>query len=209
MGERSIPGAGFGCFTGREATDIAVIERHTDDLIGLSLEEAEAMTGAVQQRFRRGPSPCSNRARLDLPACQARLRRNGSHSVHYRTPFGRLMLHSPRLYRCRCQAVGRQSVSPPAIWLGDHMSPELRRNLQHCYRVFPLACWAASYLWNPVILSAGIQRPEPPRCSIDWPRSTRNGPLSELLAKGDRDAALIEMERANAVDGRQLGLAPI
>jgi hypothetical protein len=30
-----------------------------------------------------------------------------------------------------------------------------------------------------------------------------------LLAKGDRDAALIEMERVNAVDGRQLGLAPI
>jgi hypothetical protein len=29
------------------------------------------------------------------------------------------------------------------------------------------------------------------------------------LAKGDRDAALIEMERVNVVDGRQLGLAPI
>jgi hypothetical protein len=30
-----------------------------------------------------------------------------------------------------------------------------------------------------------------------------------LLAKGDRDAALIEMERVDVVDGRQLGLAPI
>jgi hypothetical protein len=30
-----------------------------------------------------------------------------------------------------------------------------------------------------------------------------------LLAKGDRDAALIEIERLNVVDGRQLGLAPI
>ena len=30
-----------------------------------------------------------------------------------------------------------------------------------------------------------------------------------LVAKGDRDAALIEMEGVNVVDGRQLGLAPI
>jgi hypothetical protein len=30
-----------------------------------------------------------------------------------------------------------------------------------------------------------------------------------LLAKGDRDASLIEIERVNVVDGRQLGLAPI
>jgi hypothetical protein len=30
-----------------------------------------------------------------------------------------------------------------------------------------------------------------------------------LVAKGDRDAALIEMERVTVVDGRQLELAPI
>jgi hypothetical protein len=30
-----------------------------------------------------------------------------------------------------------------------------------------------------------------------------------LVAKGDRDAALIEMEGVKVVDGRQLGLAPI
>jgi hypothetical protein len=30
-----------------------------------------------------------------------------------------------------------------------------------------------------------------------------------LVAKGDRDAALIEMERVNVVDGRHLGLALI
>jgi hypothetical protein len=30
-----------------------------------------------------------------------------------------------------------------------------------------------------------------------------------LLAKGDHDAALIERERVNVVDGRQLGRAPI
>jgi hypothetical protein len=30
-----------------------------------------------------------------------------------------------------------------------------------------------------------------------------------LVAKADRDAAVIEMERVNVVDGRQLGLVPI
>jgi hypothetical protein len=30
-----------------------------------------------------------------------------------------------------------------------------------------------------------------------------------LVAKADGDAALIEMERVNVIDGRQLGLAPI
>ena len=31
--------------------DIAAIERHTDDLIGLSLEEAKAMAGVVQRKM--------------------------------------------------------------------------------------------------------------------------------------------------------------
>jgi hypothetical protein len=46
-------------------TDIAAIERHTGDLIGLSLEEAKAMTGAVQ-RAGRGPGSGGDRSRLDL-----------------------------------------------------------------------------------------------------------------------------------------------
>jgi hypothetical protein len=35
----------------RTSADIAAIERHTDDLIGLSLEEAKAMTGALQRKM--------------------------------------------------------------------------------------------------------------------------------------------------------------
>lgn len=69
------------------ATDIAVIERHTEDLIGLSLEEAKAMTGAVQQRFVEAQAREAIERDSTCPACQARLRRNGSHPVQYRTPF--------------------------------------------------------------------------------------------------------------------------
>jgi hypothetical protein len=59
------------------------------------------------------------------PHCQVRLRRNGSHRISYRTPFGRLELDSPRFYRCRCEMNGRLSFSPLALWLGGHTSPEL------------------------------------------------------------------------------------
>src|SRR5450631_393202 len=59
------------------ATDIAVIERHPDDLIGLSLEEAKAMPGSIQQRFveaqaREAIERDRDRFRLDQPrSCDA------------------------------------------------------------------------------------------------------------------------------------------
>jgi len=105
---------------------IAAIERHTDDLIGLSLEEAKAMTGAVQRKMVEVQAREAIERDSICPACQQRLRRNGKHRVGYRTPFGRLDLDSPRFYRCRCQAHTRQSISPLAIWLGGHISPELQ-----------------------------------------------------------------------------------
>ena len=107
-------------------TDIAAIERHTEDLIGLSLEDAKAMAGAVQ----RAMVEAQAREVIDrgsiCPACQRRLRLNRKHRIGYRTPFGRLDLDSPRLYRCRCQTHTRQSISPLAIWLGGHIRPELQ-----------------------------------------------------------------------------------
>ena len=110
----------------RTSVDIAAIERRADELIGLSLEEAKAMTGALQRKmveaqareFLVQSSTCSQ--------CQSQLRRNGTHRICYRTPFGRLELDSPRFYRCRCQTTDRTSFSPLAIWLCTHTSPELQ-----------------------------------------------------------------------------------
>jgi hypothetical protein len=106
--------------------DIAAIERRSDDLIGLSLEEAKAMTGAIQRKM----VEVQAREAIDrgsvCPICEQRLRRNGKHRVAYRTPFGRLDLDSPRFYRCRCQTNGSASFSPLAVWLGTHTSPELQ-----------------------------------------------------------------------------------
>jgi hypothetical protein len=107
-------------------TDIAAIERHTEDLIGLSLEEAKAMAGAVQRGMIEAQAREALGQNWTCPQCQSRLRRNGTHRIHYRTPFGRLELDSPRFYRCRCQTSTRVRFSPLALWLGTHTSPGLQ-----------------------------------------------------------------------------------
>jgi hypothetical protein len=114
--------------SGRLSTaEIAALERRQPgDLIGISLDEAKAMTGSVQRTL----AECQAREAINraskCPECQLQLRRNGSHRMSYRTPFGRLDLGSPRFYRCRCQTKARQSFSPLVNWLGDHTSPELQ-----------------------------------------------------------------------------------
>ncbi|MDP9084352.1 MAG: hypothetical protein M3N50_11380 [Pseudomonadota bacterium] len=106
---------------------IAAIERReSDDLIGISLEEAKTMTGSVQRALIKGQAHDVIRRAATCADGQTPLRRNGSHRMSYRTPFGHLDLVSPRFYRCRCQTKARQSFSPLVNWLGDHTSPELQ-----------------------------------------------------------------------------------
>src|ERR1017187_9828916 len=108
-------------------TEIATLERgESDELIGLSLEEAKAITASVQRTLLEAQAREAIDRGSTCTQCKARLRGNGAHRVIYRTAFGRLTLASPRFYLCRCQMRGRQSVSPLAIWLHSHMSPELQ-----------------------------------------------------------------------------------
>jgi hypothetical protein len=108
-------------------TEIATLERgESDELIGLSLEEAKAITASVQRTLLEAQAREAIDRGSTCTQCKARLRGNGAHRVIYRTAFGRLTLASPRFYLCRCQMRGRQSVSPLAIWLHGHMSPELQ-----------------------------------------------------------------------------------
>jgi hypothetical protein len=114
--------------SGRLSTaEIAALERRQpQDLIGISLDEAKAMTGGVQRALVESQAREAINRASKCPECQLQLRRNGSHRMSYRTPFGRLDLASPRFYRCRCQTKARQSFSPLVNWLGDHTSPELQ-----------------------------------------------------------------------------------
>jgi hypothetical protein len=43
----------------------------------------------------------------------------------FRTPFGKLQLDSPRLYRCPCESEARKTFSPLAELLPEYTSPEL------------------------------------------------------------------------------------
>ena len=49
----------------------------------------------------------------------------GHHRIVFRTPFGKLKLDSPQLYRCPCNPQGAKSVSPLATLLPERTSPEL------------------------------------------------------------------------------------
>ena len=107
--------------------EIAAIERRdADGLIGLSLEEAKAMTAGAQRVMVEAQARAAVERESECPDCGKRLRRNGQHRIRYRTAFGRLDLDSPRFYQCRCQTSTRASISPLAAWLGTHVSPELQ-----------------------------------------------------------------------------------
>ena len=91
---------------------VALERRDAGDLIGISLEEAKSMTGSVQRAVVESQTREAINRASKCPDCQAPLRRNGSHRIRYRTPFGRLDLGSPRFYRCRCQTKARRTFSP-------------------------------------------------------------------------------------------------
>jgi hypothetical protein len=74
---------------------------------------AEGQTAAFVAQAQRCPS-CGQ-----LRACK------GHHPIVFRTPFGKLKLDSPQLYRCPCEAQGTKSVSPLAELLPERTSPEL------------------------------------------------------------------------------------
>jgi hypothetical protein len=66
----------------RSCAEIAAIERRTEDLIGLSLEEAKAMTGALQRMMVEAQAREVTVQSSTCQQCQSRLRRNGTHRVH-------------------------------------------------------------------------------------------------------------------------------
>jgi hypothetical protein len=161
------------------STDIAAFERQADDLIGLSLEEAKAMTSAVQQGVVEAQARETIERGSRCQACQALLRRNGVHLVRYRRPFGRLTLSSPRFYRCRCQGLGRQSVSPPRSGWGATPVRNFiiwRPSLQPCSPTGSrLAFSAPCYRWS--------MRPASPHGSV------MSGPLAGALTRGTHQPA--------------------
>ena len=59
------------------------------------------------------------------PHCGRHRSNKGKHEIVWRSLFGKLKIHSPRLYTCCCQAHKKRSFSPLANLLVERSSPEL------------------------------------------------------------------------------------
>ena len=95
------------------------------DTHGLSLAEARSVLAGLQQSLaERQAAKLVAQARR-CPFCGRERACKGHHAVVFHTPFGKLTLDSPRLYRCGCESKTRESFSPLAERLPERRSPEL------------------------------------------------------------------------------------
>ena len=106
---------------------VACLERGPlqPETLGLPLAEARSILAGLEQNriqqqvaefiLQEQRCPCCGRPRA-CKDCQ---------SIVFRTPFGKLKLVSPRLYRCRCEGgEGPKSFNPSAGLLPERTSPE-------------------------------------------------------------------------------------
>lgn len=96
----------------------------TETTLGLNLQEAKEITNGIQQIMTKmqikefiGQQHCSS--------CSGKHTIDGYHNLIYRTLFGKLILKSPRLKKCKCEADKRISFSPVANLLTERIAPEL------------------------------------------------------------------------------------
>ena len=93
--------------------------------LGLTLVEAKTLLAGVQrtiaeaqvEEYLAEQSACHE-------CCKKRLHK-GAHIIVYRTLFGKLKLHSPRLFRCGCETQLSRTFSPLAELLTERTAPEL------------------------------------------------------------------------------------
>jgi hypothetical protein len=110
-----------------EMVEVACLERANlrPDSLGLSLAEARSILAGLEQtiaprqvaEFIAQAQRCSRCVRPR--ACK------GHHALVFRTPFGKLSLDSPQLYRCPCESPGPKTANPLAEPLPERTSPEL------------------------------------------------------------------------------------
>jgi hypothetical protein len=93
--------------------------------LGLTLAEARSILAGIEQTVvERQAAEFVAQQRL-CSACGQERSCKGRHQIVLRTPFGKLKLESPRLYRCQCDSEDRKSISPLAALLPERTHPEL------------------------------------------------------------------------------------
>ena len=107
--------------------EVACLERGPlrPDTLGLSLAEARSILAGLERTMAEGQAAAFVAQARRCARCGRERACKGHHALVFRTPFGKLTLDSPQLYRCPCEAQGTKSVSPLAEVLPERTSPEL------------------------------------------------------------------------------------
>jgi hypothetical protein len=95
------------------------------ETLGLSLAEAKAITGGIQQVLASHQVAAWQKARRACPECGGRRSLKGHHPLIFRTAFGVLRLNGERLRSCPCAERPIGSTNPLAALLRERVSPEM------------------------------------------------------------------------------------
>ena len=111
-----------------QVAEIKNIDRQilsTDTTLGLTLQEAKEITNGTQQVMTKMQIKEFIAQQQSCSTCGGKRAIDGYHDLIYRTLFGKLILKSPRLKKCKCEANKRVSFSPVANLLTERTAPEL------------------------------------------------------------------------------------
>jgi len=109
------------------AQEVAHLDRGTlrPETLGLTLAEARSILAGIEQTVVEQQAAEFMALQRTCSHCGYERSCKGRHHIVFRTPFGKLRLESPRLYRCQCESNERTSFSPLAELLQERSSPEL------------------------------------------------------------------------------------
>src|SRR5277367_619284 len=93
------------------------LEKKQPGDIGLSLEEAKALVGAVQDEFIAAQAAEIIEAQRQCARCPKRLRIKDWKLRRVNTALGKVFFSSPRLVTCACNGVKSHAISPLQGWL--------------------------------------------------------------------------------------------
>jgi hypothetical protein len=107
--------------------DVAVLEKDCQRIeqLGLTLAEAKQLLTQLQQHVVAHQAAAFVTLRSQCDACGVPLQRKEETTRLLRTLFGTVLLASPRLYHCRCQAHKMTTFRPLTALLTESTTPEL------------------------------------------------------------------------------------
>jgi hypothetical protein len=95
------------------------------ETLGLTLEEGKELLANLQATMVKHQAEEYVAQQCYCPDCGQRRSHKGRHEIVWRSLFGKLRIHSPRLYTCPCQPRPTKSFSPLAALLPERSAPEL------------------------------------------------------------------------------------